>query len=168
VPWQLSGYGRSDWSTKLIRGLSAKAVAGFQSRRALRHDAAPVTPQYAAFSTYKAAGVRAAMSDGGKLSRKSVTRMELCEAVSKNSVLSRSESAALVALVLKEISNCLERGEPVKLSSFGTFVVRKKGPRIGRNPKTGKQVPIAPRRVTVFKPSPLLKKRLARADEVIE
>jgi hypothetical protein len=55
VPWQLSGYGRSDWSTKLTRGLSAKAVAGFQSRRALRHDAAPVTPQYAAFSTYKAA-----------------------------------------------------------------------------------------------------------------
>jgi len=56
----------------------------------------------------------------------------------------------------------------VKLSSFGSFVVRNEGPRIGRNPKTGKQVPIAPRRVTVFKPSPLLKKRLARADEVIE
>jgi integration host factor subunit alpha len=104
------------------------------------------------------------MSVGDKPSRKSVTRMELCEAVCKNSVLSRSESAALVALVLKEISNCLERGEPVKLSSFGTFVVRKKGPRIGRNPKTGKQVPITPRKVAVFKPSQILKKRLATTD----
>ena len=63
------------------------------------------------------------------------------------------ESAALVELVLKEITDCLERGETVKLSSFGSFVVRKKGQRIGRNPKTGKEVPISPRRVMVFKPS---------------
>ena len=61
-------------------------------------------------------------------------------------------SATLVELVLKEITDCLERGETVKLSSFGSFVVRKKGQRIGRNPKTGKEVPISPRRVMVFKP----------------
>ena len=61
---------------------------------------------------------------------------------------------------LGEITNCLERGETVKLSSFGSFVVRKKGQRIGRNPKTGKEVPISPRRVMVFKPSAILKQRI--------
>ncbi len=60
----------------------------------------------------------------------------------------------------KEITDCLERGETVKLSSFGSFVVRKKGQRIGRNPKTGKEVPISPRRVMVFKPSAILKQRI--------
>ncbi len=67
-------------------------------------------------------------------------------------------------LVLGEITNCLERGETVKLSSFGSFVVRKKGQRIGRNPKTGKEVPISPRRVMVFKPSAILKQRINGAD----
>ena len=62
--------------------------------------------------------------------------------------------------MLKEITDCLERGETVKLSSFGSFVVRKKGQRIGRNPKTGKEVPISPRRVMVFKPSAILKQRI--------
>jgi len=66
----------------------------------------------------------------------------------------------LVELVLKEITDCLERGETVKLSSFGSFVVRKKGQRIGRNPKTGMEVPISPRRVMVFKPSAILKQRI--------
>jgi integration host factor subunit alpha len=80
----------------------------------------------------------------------------------------RAESARLVELVFKEIADCLERGEVVKLSSFGSFVVRTKGPRMGRNPKTGKVVPITPRRVMVFKPSGILKQRLALADEVIE
>jgi integration host factor subunit alpha len=61
---------------------------------------------------------------------------------------------------LKEITDCLERGETVKLSSFGSFVVRKKGQRIGRNPKTGKEVPISPRRVMVFKPSAILKQQI--------
>ena len=56
MPWQLSGNGRSDWSTKLIRGLKAEAAAGFQSRRERCREPTPVTPQYAAFSTYKAAG----------------------------------------------------------------------------------------------------------------
>src|SRR5438477_7824449 len=67
---------------------------------------------------------------------KTVTRADLCEAVYQKVGLSRSESATLVELVLREITDCLERGETVKLSSFGSFVVRKKGQRIGRNPKT--------------------------------
>ena len=100
--------------------------------------------------------------------KKAVTRIELCEAVRKNSVLSRSESTKIVELMLEEITNCLEQGETVKLSSFGSFVVRNKGARIGRNPKTGKQVPITPRRIAVFKPSPVLKKRLATAYQGIE
>ena len=79
------------------------------------------------------------------MSGKTVTRADLCEAVYQKVGLSRTESAALVELVLKEITDCLERGETVKLSSFGSFVVRKKGQRIGRNPKTGTEVPISPR-----------------------
>jgi integration host factor subunit alpha len=73
-----------------------------------------------------------------------------------------------VELVFKEIIDRLEHGETVKLSSFGSFVVRSKGARMGRNPKTGKEVPIAPRRVMVFKPSTIVRQRLARTDEVIE
>ena len=91
---------------------------------------------------------------------KTITRADLCEAVYQKVGLSRTESATLVELVLKEITDCLERGETVKLSSFGSFVVRKKGQRIGRNPKTGTEVPISPRRVMVFKPSAILKQRI--------
>ena len=94
-----------------------------------------------------------------------ITRADLCEAVYQKVGLSRSESAALVELVLTAITDCLERGEPVKLSSFGAFVVRKKGQRIGRNPKTGEEVPISPRRVVVFKPSAILKQRINSAAE---
>src|SRR3569623_56619 len=91
---------------------------------------------------------------------KTVTRVDLCEAVFQKVGLSRTESAAFVELVLKEITDCLEKGETVKLSSFGSFMVRKKGERIGRNPKTGTEVPISPRRVMVFKPSAILKQRI--------
>ena len=94
------------------------------------------------------------------MSAKTITRADLCEAVYQKVGLSRTESATLVELVLKEITDCLERGETVKLSSFGSFVVRKKGQRIGRNPKTGMEVPISPRRVMVFKPSAILKQRI--------
>jgi integration host factor subunit alpha len=97
---------------------------------------------------------------GLAMTRKTITRADLCEAVYQKVGLSRTESATLVELVLKEITDCLERGETVKLSSFGSFVVRKKGQRIGRNPKTGKEVPISPRRVMVFKPSAILKQRI--------
>ena len=89
---------------------------------------------------------------------KTVTRADLCEAVYQKVGLSRTESADLVEQVLKEISECLIRGETVKLSSFGSFLVRNKGERIGRNPKTGTEVPISPRRVMVFKPSSVLKR----------
>src|SRR6266404_8571864 len=91
---------------------------------------------------------------------KTVTRVDLCEAVYQKVGLSRTESSAFVELVLKEITDCLEKGETVKLSSFGSFMVRKKGQRIGRNPKTGTEVPISSRRVMVFKPSAILKQRL--------
>ena len=92
---------------------------------------------------------------------KTVTRADLCEAVYQKVGLSRTESATLVEMVLKEITDCLERGETVKLSSFGSFVVRKKGQRIGRNPKTGVEVPIAPRRVMTFRASQIMRDQIA-------
>jgi integration host factor subunit alpha len=91
---------------------------------------------------------------------KTLTRADLSEAVYKQIGLSRSESAALVELMLNEISAAVERGENVKLSSFGSFLVRSKGERIGRNPKTGVEVPITPRQVMVFKASNVLKSRI--------
>ena len=91
---------------------------------------------------------------------KTITRADLSEAVYQQLGLSRSESAELVEMVLQEISAAIARGESVKLSSFGSFVVRSKGERIGRNPKTGIEVPITPRRVMVFKPSTILKSRI--------
>jgi integration host factor subunit alpha len=91
---------------------------------------------------------------------RTVTRADLSEAVYQKVGLSRTESSALVESVLSEICDCLAGGETVKLSSFGSFVVREKGQRIGRNPKTGIEVPIDPRRVMVFKPSNVLKARI--------
>ena len=95
---------------------------------------------------------------------KTVTRADLCEAVYQKVGLSRSESAELVESVLREIADCLVTGESVKLSSFGTFTVRSKTERVGRNPKTGEEVPILPRRVLVFKPSNVLKQRINGLD----
>ena len=89
-----------------------------------------------------------------------VTRAELGEAVYQEVGLSRSESAELVETVLEEISLALVRGEAVKLSSFGSFSVREKGERVGRNPKTGEEVPILPRKVLVFRASHVLKDRI--------
>jgi integration host factor subunit alpha len=91
---------------------------------------------------------------------KAVTRVELYEAVYQKVRLSRTESSAFVELVLKEITDCLEKGETVKLSSFGSLMVRNKGGRLGRNPKTGVEVPISPRRVVVFKPSAIMKQQI--------
>lgn len=93
-------------------------------------------------------------------SEETVTRAQLSEAVYREVGLSRNESADLVESVLTEISNALVKGELVKISSFGSFSVRKKGQRIGRNPKTGEQVPILPRQVLVFRPSHVLKNRV--------
>lgn len=95
---------------------------------------------------------------------KTITRADLCEAVYQKVGLSRTESAELVEMVLKEISDTIVSGESVKLSSFGSFIVRDKGRRIGRNPKTGEEVPIEPRRVMVFKPSNVLKARINGLD----
>jgi integration host factor subunit alpha len=100
--------------------------------------------------------------------RTAVTRVDLVEAVYRRVGLSRAESARLVELVFREITDCLERGETVKLSSFGSFIVRTKGPRVGRNPKTGIEVPIARRQVVVFKASDTLRKRLATVEETTE
>jgi integration host factor subunit alpha len=91
---------------------------------------------------------------------KTIKRADLCNAIYQKVGLSRAESATLVELVLKEITDCLERGETVKLLSFGSFVVRKKRQRMGRNPKTGKAFPILPRRVLAFKASEILKQRI--------
>jgi len=93
----------------------------------------------------------------------SVTRADLTEAVYQEVGLSRNESAQLVESVLEEIASTLARGESVKVSSFGTFSVRDKAERIGRNPKTGEEVPISPRRVLVFRASHVLKDRINKA-----
>ncbi len=88
---------------------------------------------------------------------KTITRQDLSEAVYQKAGLSRAEAAKLVEQVLGEIGDSLVAGRAVKLSGFGNFIVRSKGERIGRNPKTGVEVPIEQRRVTVFKPSNVLK-----------
>jgi len=92
---------------------------------------------------------------------KTLTRMDLSEAVFREVGLSRNDSAQLVESVLNHISDALVRGEQVKISSFGTFSVREKSARVGRNPKTGQEVPIQPRRVLTFRPSHLMKDRVA-------
>ena len=91
---------------------------------------------------------------------RTVTRAHLTEAVYQEVGLSRNESAQLVESVLDGIVDALARGESVKLSSFGTFTVRDKAQRVGRNPKTGEEVPILPRRVLVFRASHVLKDRI--------
>ena len=88
---------------------------------------------------------------------KTLTRADLADALVEKVGLPRNESQDLVELVLSEISDALANGDPVKLSSFGSFGIREKGERIGRNPKTGEEVPITPRRVLVFRPSHVLK-----------
>ena len=91
---------------------------------------------------------------------KTITRAQISEAVYQEVGLSRNESAELLESVLGLISGALSRGESVKISSFGSFSVRQKGQRVGRNPKTGEEVPILPRRVLVFRPSQVLKSRI--------
>lgn len=94
------------------------------------------------------------------MSETTVTRMDLSEAVFHEVGLSRNESSDLVESVLRHMSDALARGESVKISSFGTFNVRDKSARVGRNPKTGEEVPIAPRRVLTFRPSHLMKDKV--------
>ncbi|MEM1376234.1 MAG: integration host factor subunit alpha [Pseudomonadota bacterium] len=91
---------------------------------------------------------------------KTITRSDLAEAVYRKVGLSRTESAALVEMIIDEICDAIARGEIVKLSSFATFQIRDKTERIGRNPKTGVEVPISSRRVVTFKASNVLKQRV--------
>jgi integration host factor subunit alpha len=97
------------------------------------------------------------------MAQKTVTRADLAEAVYEAVGLSRTESAELVERFLTIISDSLVAGENVKLSSFGSFQVRSKNQRIGRNPKTGEEVPILPRQVLVFKPSNVLKAKINKS-----
>lgn len=94
---------------------------------------------------------------------KTLTRADLAEAMVLKIGLPRNESQELVEFILKQISDSLASGQNVKLSSFGSFGIRSKGERIGRNPKTGEEVPITPRRVLVFKPSNIMKERINAA-----
>ena len=92
-----------------------------------------------------------------QMTGKTLTRADLSESVHRQIGLSRSESADLVKSILDQISDTLVEGKSVKLSSFGTFMVRQKKGRVGRNPKTGEEVPITPRRVLVFRPSQVMR-----------
>ncbi|MHA7870812.1 MAG: integration host factor subunit alpha [Hyphococcus sp.] len=89
-----------------------------------------------------------------------ITRADLTEAVYRSLGISRNESSAFVERILEEVAASLEDGQTVKISSFGTFSVRDKKLRMGRNPKTGEEVPIAPRRVVTFRASHVLKDRI--------
>ena len=113
-------------------------------------------------------GGRTMGKSGAERLGRTVTRADLAEAVYQKVGLSRSESAGLVEEVLSEMSGALVNGDMVKLSSFGSFLVRSKGERVGRNPKTGIEVPITPRRVMVFKPSNILKSRINGDRRAIE
>ena len=98
------------------------------------------------------------------MGEKTLTRLDLSEAVFREVGLSRNDSSQLVESVLTHMSDALVEGEQVKISSFGTFPVRNKAARVGRNPKTGEEVPISPRRVLTFRPSHLMKDRVAEGN----
>ena len=92
-----------------------------------------------------------------------LTRADLSEALHRQIGLSRTDSARVVEQILDEMCEALARGENVKISGFGTFVLRDKGERVGRNPKTGVEVPIAPRRVLTFRASQMMRERIVTA-----
>jgi integration host factor subunit alpha len=107
----------------------------------------------------------AAEIPGDEMAGKTLTRADLSEAVHRQVGLSRTESADLVKSVLDLMTDTLVLGDTVKLSSFGTFMVRQKSGRLGRNPKTGEEVPITPRRVLVFRPSQVMKNQINGEEE---
>jgi len=105
------------------------------------------------------------MADAGSMRRadsSTLTRADLSEAVHREIGLSRSESAGLVERVLHHMCHALSNGKNVKISGFGSFILRDKGERVGRNPKTGVEVPIAPRRVLTFRASQIMRERIAK------
>ena len=91
-----------------------------------------------------------------------LTRADLADVVHRRLGLSRAESAGLVERVLHHMCHALSVGQNVKISGFGTFILRDKGQRVGRNPKTGVEVPIAPRRVMTFRASQIMRDRIAK------
>jgi len=91
-----------------------------------------------------------------------LTRADLADVVHRNLGLSRAESAQFVERILHHMCHALSEGQNVKISGFGSFILRDKGQRIGRNPKTGVEVPIAPRRVMTFRASQILRDKIAR------
>jgi len=91
---------------------------------------------------------------------RTITRADLCNAIVRDVNVSRGDAADLLDQMVEEIVSALERGEAVRLSSFGAFEVRDKGERMGRNPKTGEEVPIESRRVVSFRPSDVLKRNI--------
>ncbi|SEM78258.1 integration host factor subunit alpha [Roseovarius tolerans] len=99
------------------------------------------------------------------MGHKTLTRMDLSEAIFREVGLSRNDAAQMVESVLDHMSDALVEGEQVKISSFGTFSARDKTARVGRNPKTGEEVPINPRRVLTFRPSHLMKDRVAAGNK---
>ena len=99
---------------------------------------------------------------GNNMTGKTLTRMDLGESLVREIGLSRSESSDLVESVLAHLSDTLVSGEMVKISSFGTFSLRDKKARVGRNPKTGEEAAIVPRRVLTFRPSHLMKSSVAK------
>ncbi|MGE3302259.1 MAG: integration host factor subunit alpha [Hyphomonadaceae bacterium] len=97
------------------------------------------------------------------MAQQTITRAELIEALALETDRPRQECAQFLEDMLREMESALVEGETVKLSRFGNFVVRQKRERIGRNPKTGQEVPITPRRVVTFRPSQLLRERIERS-----
>ena len=92
-----------------------------------------------------------------------LTRADLAEALHRQIGLARADSAKVVEQILTHMCESLSNGENVKISGFGTFVLRDKGERVGRNPKTGVEVPIAPRRVLTFRASQMMRERIVAA-----
>jgi integration host factor subunit alpha len=105
------------------------------------------------------------MADAGTIRRTdagTLTRADLADVVHREIGLSRAESAGIVERILHHMCHALSDGENVKISGFGSFILRDKGERIGRNPKTGVEVPIAPRRVLTFRASQIMRERIAK------
>jgi len=105
------------------------------------------------------------MADAGTIRRVeagTLTRADLADVVHKEIGLSRAESAGLVERILHHMCAALSDGQNVKISGFGSFILRDKGERVGRNPKTGVEVPIAPRRVLTFRASQITRERIAK------
>ncbi len=94
-----------------------------------------------------------------------LTRADLANEIHRQVGLSRADSAEMIELILDKMCSALSEGENVKISGFGSFVLRDKGERVGRNPKTGVEVPIAPRRVLTFRASQILRSSVAQPDE---